>query len=174
MWMTSEDRTDGPAGERVLSAEHEWKLVVRDHAFHKVGELSQRRLNAGLDDRLPQCCHTPRSIGLAAKFFVVELELLAGPENGGGSLCGAAAIANRRLEAEGNDDGPRRARIVGVDADRIEKALLGRQILTARAHAWTGCASWRISLRSRRSCSVSAGYMVSIGSSSRIASSKAP
>src|SRR5262249_22946647 len=105
--------------------------------------------------------------------FVVKLELLAGPEDGGGSLRRADAIANRRLEAKGNDDGSRRAGIVGVHTDRIEKALLGRQILAAQAHAWTCCASWRSCLRSRRSCSVSA-YMVSIGSSSRIASSKAP
>src|SRR5262245_27375918 len=129
--MAGDDRTDGSGGERVLSAEHEWKLVLCDHAFDEVVKLNQRRLNAWLDDRLPQRRYPPRSIGFAAELFVVELELLAGPEDSGGPLCGAAAIADRGLKAEGNDDGPRRAGIVGVDADRIEKALLGWQILAA-------------------------------------------
>src|SRR5256714_10275268 len=156
----------------MLAAQRDREFAPRRHASAQPGKLAQRRLDRTRDRGLAHGRDAPRAIGLTFELVVVGLQLLARLHDRRRPGRGTAAVAHGGLEAEGYDDSPRRARVVGVGAHGIEEALLGRRIVEGRGHAWTCCASRRLSLRSL--CSTSAGYIVSIGWSSRMASSKAP
>ena len=166
--MARRERADGAGGQRMLAAQHERKFAGRQHRLDDARELVERRLDRPRDRGLAQRRHAVVEIGLAPQLLVVELELLAGRQDGRRPRRRAAAVADRGLQAERDDHGPRGRRVVGIRADGIEKALLGRQIIELGAHAWTCCASRLLSP------GLGSPYIVSIGSSSRIASSKAP
>ena len=147
--------TDGAGGQRMLAAQHE-----REFALLEQRPRPGRRAGPAPPPsaaRSPARAASPRrqpEIGLAAELLVVELELLAGGDDRRRPRRRAAAVADRSLEPERDDDRPRGAGIVGVRADGIEKALLGRQILEA-------CGSrldlLRLAARPALACSASRG-----------------
>ena len=145
-------------------------MPVVQHRLDDARELVQRRLDRPRDRGRAQRGHAIGEIGLAPQLVVVELELLAGGEDRRRPRRRAAAVADRGLEAEGDDHRPRGARIVRHPRGR-DRGSSPRPADTRAA-----CGSRLDLLRLSRCSSLLgvAGYIVSIGSSSRIASSKAP
>ena len=102
------------------------------HSLDDALELVERRRDRPRDGGL-RAARPRRSRDRARlpELLVVELELLAGGQDGRRPGRRAAAVADGGLQPERDHHSPRGRRVAGIRADGIEEALLGRQILGA-------------------------------------------
>jgi hypothetical protein len=159
---------DGACGQGMLTAQHEREFAGFEHAADQGRQLVQRHRQWAGDGGLRVGGNAIVEVGLAAQFLVVQLELLAGGDDRLWPRRRARAVADGGLQPERDHHRTRVGGSCRIRAYGIEEAVLGaqerrrcRRDCRPAAHAWTCCAA---------PSSAAPSYIVSIGSSSRIAS----